>query len=114
MTAPPVTDPVHQADMLEAFEPASLAALLDQFLTAIEKESASIIASEAVADTAGMEEAAHRLASAASQFGFPELAAVARAIELGRSTSEKSGLKECLARAKAAAEALQRRPTDAR
>lgn len=114
MSAPLVTDPIHQADMLEAFDPASLAALLGQFLTAIEAESAAIADCEAAGDGAGMEQAAHRLASAASQFGFPELAAVARALEAGRVTAALSDLAGCLARAKTAAEELQRRPSAAR
>lgn len=114
MNAPLVTDPIHQADMLDAFDPASLAALLSQFLTAIDAESAAILACEAAGDGAGVEQAAHRLASAASQFGFPELAAVARALESGRVATAQSDLEGCLARAKIAAEALQRRPTEAR
>lgn len=114
MTAPPVIDPAHQADFMDAFEPAVLDDLLDQFLAAIDRESAAILACEQAGDRSGLEQAAHRLASAAGQFGFPELTAVARALEAGRVSAAQSDLRACLARATIAAAALQRRPTAAR
>jgi HPt (histidine-containing phosphotransfer) domain-containing protein len=112
--APPVTDPSVQADILDAFQGMALASLLQEFLIAIEAESAAILAHEAAQDRDGLSHAAHRLASAAAQFGFPELTQVARAIETGGATSKDSGLKGALDRVRDAAEQLQRRPSAAR
>ena len=113
-TVPPVTDPSVQADILDAFQGAALASLVQAFLNTIEAESSAILKHEAGRDQDGLSHAAHRLVSAAGQFGFPELMQIARSIELGRATSQESGLDGALARAREAAGRLQRLPSAAR
>jgi len=73
----PVADLGVQADLRAAFEPAALAGLSGRFAQAVRAESAAL----AAGDAATAADAAHRLTSAAAQFGFPALAAAARAIE---------------------------------
>jgi len=85
------------------FEPPALAELIDQFRAAIAIEAGLIGVAEREGDPEAAEAAAHRLVSAASQFGYPELAGLARAIESGEARTDQVDLPGALARADAAA-----------
>ncbi len=103
----PVIDPDIQRDITDAFHGSDLAALVDAFLSAIDAEATAILYREGLGDREGTADAAHRLASAASQFGFPELAEVARAIEKAGAMNGDSGLNAALQRAKQGAAAFR-------
>lgn len=77
---PPVTSVEMHTELKEVFEPAALARLMRTFEDAVTTELAGLRAAvDGPLDR--MVNHGHRLASAASQYGFPELAALAKRIE---------------------------------
>lgn len=70
-----------QAELADAFDRESLAALYDLFRRTVATETRQIDAAIAARDREALARAAHRLVSAASQFGFPRLAHHAKLLE---------------------------------
>jgi len=90
-------------DLRAAFAPDALVGLLSEFETDVREEHVAIRASAEAADPEALRARAHRMASAAHQYGFPELAGAAGAIEqraaAGAADADLPRLDGCVTRA---------------